>query len=145
MSSAPRPLLMLKPKVAPGEPAPSPKTEKASISPPRSAVRELAALGLPLFQKMHKLGVIIPMKIGISNDVLAVTDPTQHEAVKKLLNVVARSRAYQYALSSDGAMRCDLQGHPVQPVSREHRDIALATISRGRKLSGTVMSSGQSR
>jgi len=140
-----RRLLRLKPKVAPAEPAPSPKVQERRISPPRSAVRELAALGLPLFQKMHKLGVIIPMKIGIRNDVLAVTDATQHKAVKKLLNVVARSRAYQYALTSDGAMRCDLQGDPVEPVSREHRDIALATISGGRKLSGTGTSSGQSR
>jgi len=140
-----RPLMTPNPKVAPAEPAPSPKVQERRISPPRSAVRELAALGLPLFQKMHKLGVIIPMKIGIRNDVLAVTDPTQHKAVKKLLNVVARSRAYQYALTSDGAMRCDLQGDPVEPVSREHRDIALATISGGRKLSGTGTSSGQSR
>ena len=139
-----RRLLTLKPKVAPAEPAPSPKAQERRISPPRSAVRELAALGLPLFQKMHKLGVMIPMKIGIANDLLAVTDPTHHKAVKKLLNVVARSRAYQYALTS-GAMRCDLQGDPVEPVSREHRDIASATISSGRKLSGTAMSSGQSR
>ena len=127
---------MLKPKVAPGEPAPSPKTEKAPISPPRSAVRELAALGLPLFQKMHKLGVMIPMKIGISNDLLAVTDPTQHKVVKKLLGNVARSRAYQQALASDGAMRCDLQGDAVEPVSREHRAFALAMIKSDRKLSG---------
>jgi len=84
-----RPLMTPNPKVAPAEPAPSPKVQERRISPPRSAVRELAALGLPLFQKMHKLGVIIPMKIGIRNDVLAVTDPTQHKAVKKLLNVVA--------------------------------------------------------
>ena len=140
-----RPPLTLKPKVAPAEPAPSPKVQERRISPPHSAVRELAALGLPLFQKMHKLGVMIPMKIGIANDLLAVTDPTQHKVVKKLLGNVARSRAYQYALTSDGAMRCDLQGDPVEPVSREHRDIALATISSGRKRSGTVMSSGQSR
>jgi len=127
---------MLKPKVTPDELAPSPKKEKAPISPPRSAVRELAALGLPLFQKMHKLGVMIPMKIGISNDLLAVTDRTQHKVVKKLLGNVARSRAYQHALTSDGAMRCDLQGDAVEPVSREHRDIALAMIKSGRKLSG---------
>ena len=38
---------------------------------------------------MHKLGVMIPMKVGICNDLLAVTDP-----------------GYQYALMSDGAMRC---------------------------------------
>ena len=127
---------MLKPKVTPDELAPSPKKEKAPISPPRSAVRELAALGLPLFQKMHKLGVMIPMKIGISNDLLAVTDRTQHKVVKKLLGNVARSRAYQHALTSDGAMRCDLQGDAVEPVSREHRDIALARINSGRKFSG---------
>ena len=94
-------------------------------------MRELASLGLPLFQKMHKLGTMIPMKIGISNDVLAVTDPVQHKAVKKLLGNVARSRAYQHALISDGAMRCDLQGDAVEPVSREHRDIALGAINSG--------------
>src|SRR5215467_2590534 len=127
---------MLKPKVAPGESAPSPKMEKAPISPPRSAVRELAAFGLPLFQKMHELGVMVPMKIGISNDLLAVTDPTQHKVVKKLLGNVARSRAYQHALTRVGAMRCDLQGDAVEPVSREHRDLALATINSGRKLRG---------
>jgi len=127
---------MLKPMVASGEPAASPKTEKTPISPPRSAVRELAARGLPLFQKMHKLGVMIPMKIGIANDLLAVTDRTQHKVVKKLLGNVARSRAYQHVLTSDGAMRCDLQGDTVEPVSREHRDLALATINSGRKLSG---------
>ena len=136
MSPASRPLLILKPKVASGEPAPSPKTEKTPISPPRSAVRDLAALGLPLFQKMHELGVMIPMKIGISNDLLAVIDPTQHKVVKKLLGNVARSRAYQHALASEGAMRCDLQGDAVEPVSREHRAIALAMITSGRKLSG---------
>ena len=122
---------MPKPKVAPTEAAPSPNAKKSRISPPRSAVRELASLGLPLFQKMHKLGTMIPMKIGISNDVLAVTDPVQHKAVKKLLGNVARSRAYQHALISDGAMRCDLQGDAVEPVSREHRDIALGAINSG--------------
>src|SRR5215475_12399766 len=129
MSSAPRPLLMLKPKVTPDELAPSPKKEKAPISPPRSTLHELAALGLPLFQKMHKLGVMIPMKIGISKDLLAATDPVQHKTVKKLLSKVVRSRAYQHALAGDGAMRRDLQGDAVEPVSREHRDLALATIN----------------
>ena len=107
-----RPLLTLKPKAAPAEPAPSPKAQERRISPPRSAVRELAAVGLPLFQKKHKLGVIIPMKIGIYNDVLAVTDPTQRKAMKKLLNVVARSRAYQYALTSDGACGATCKATP---------------------------------
>ena len=129
MSTARRPLLRLKPEVAPVE------TAKPHILPPRSALRELAALGLPLFQKMHELGVMIPMKIGISKDLLAATDPAQHKVVKKLLGNLARSRAYQHALTSDGAMRCDLQGDAVEPVSPEHRDIALAMIKSGRKLS----------
>jgi len=130
MSTAHRPLLRLKSEVAPVE------TAKPHILPPRSALRELAALGLPLFQKMHELGVMIPMKIGISKDVLAATDPAQHKTVKKLLSKVVRSRAYQHALTADGAMRSDLQGHAVEPVSREHRDLALATINSSRKLSG---------
>jgi hypothetical protein len=42
---------------------------------------------------MHKLGVMIPMKVGICNDLLAVTDPARHKTVKRLLRNVARSRA----------------------------------------------------
>ena len=135
MTSAPRAVLRLKAKVTPAGSAPSPKPEKRHVLPPRSAVRDLAALGLPLFQKMHELGTMIPMKVGIYKDMLAATDPAQHKAMKKLLGNVARSRAYQTALAADGAMRCDLQGNPVEPVSCRHRELALVTIDNRHKAS----------
>ena len=82
----------------------------------REAVRFLAELELPLFQRMQKLNVLLPMAIGIRDDISARVDPALHDEVKKALADIAYSPGYRYALHVDGARRHNLDGSDAGPV-----------------------------
>jgi sRNA-binding protein len=64
------------------------------------------------------------MKIGIWREITARTDPVSHAALKVQIAVLARSRPYIAACAAKGAMRHDLDGKAVEPVSAVHRQRA---------------------
>jgi sRNA-binding protein len=111
-----RPVLTLKPPPPPAEPA---KKSRNALS--REAVRFLAELELPLFQRMQKLSVLLPMAVGIRDDIIARVDPALHDEVKKALADIAYSPGYRSAVHVDGARRHNLDGSDAGPVSFEHR------------------------
>ena len=113
-----RPVLTLKPPPPPAEPAKPAKKSRNVLS--REAVRFLAELELPLFQRMQKLNVLLPMAIGIRDDIIARADPALHDEVKKALADIAYSPGYRYALHVDGARRHNLDGSDAGPVDRCH-------------------------
>jgi sRNA-binding protein len=87
----------------------------------REAVRFLGELELPLFQRMQKLSVLLPMAVGIRDDIIARVDPALHHKVKMALADIAYSPGYRYAVQADGARRHNLDGSDAGPVSFEHR------------------------
>jgi sRNA-binding protein len=46
------------------------------------------------------------------------------------LSAAVNRPSYLKALAAEGAMRCDLDGNPVEPVSDEHRELAQASLDK---------------
>jgi len=90
----------------------------------RDAIAALAEAGLSLYERMRAEGRCLPMKIGIWREITARTDPVSHAALKVQIAVLARSRPYIAACAAKGAMRHDLDGKAVEPVSAVHRQRA---------------------
>jgi hypothetical protein len=86
-----RPVLTLKPPPPTAEPA-----KKGRNVLLREAVRFLAELELPLFQRMQNLSVLLPMAVGIREDIIARVDPVLHDEVKKALTDIVYSPSYRY-------------------------------------------------
>ena len=64
-----------------------------------------------------------PLKIGIDRDLQQALDV--HPAVlRTVLGGYTRRRAYRAALAAPGAMRVDLAGQPVEPVTAAHQQWA---------------------
>ena len=61
-----------------------------------------------------------PLKLGIRDDILKRTKLTEAELFH-FMNFYTRSVAYLQAQAQPGAMRVDLDGHAVEPVSEENR------------------------
>jgi len=66
-----------------------------------------------------------PLAIGTGDRLIAerALDPT---LVHTAMRLYTRRHAYRHALAQDGAMRVDLDGHEVEPVSQEHQALARA-------------------
>lgn len=60
---------------------------------------------------------------------LALSDEEDLGVLRVILNQRVMRPAYQRALMAKGAMRHDLDGNPVAPVSDEHRAKAKATYA----------------
>src|SRR5512143_3006222 len=80
---------------------------------------------------------IKPLKIGIRNELLALLPAEDQPAGQELLSQVFRrycnSQQYLAAVAAAGAMRHDLDGHPVEPVVEQHKTKwAWAKRRRGR-------------
>ena len=119
-----RPILTLKKK-----PAAAPVEKRGSG---HRAARRLAKLGLPLFQRMEREGVVLPMAYGIREAVLARLDLPLRSKARVALACLARSGAYRRAVIAVGAHRYDLDGVDVGPVSeadRLHAQRARQTIT----------------
>ena len=71
-----------------------------------------------------------PLAIGTGDRLIAerALDPT---LVHTAMRLYTRRHAYRHALAQDGAMRVDLDGHEVAPVSEEHQALARAPRPRG--------------
>ena len=64
-----------------------------------------------------------PLAIGIGDRLITerALDPA---LVHTAMRLYTRRHAYRHALAQDGAMRVDLDGHEVEPVSEEHQALA---------------------
>lgn len=126
----PRAILTLGGLVEP--PAPARQQQPPQRDACRDSIAALADAGLPLFERMRAEGRCLPMKIGIWAEIASRTDPVSHVALKAQIVVLARARSYLEACAAEGAMRHDLDGKPVEPVTAEHRKRAARRRS-GRK------------
>ena len=68
-----------------------------------------------------------PLAVGIRSTIMAETggDP---RVVSKALKYWTQAKSYQAALTADGAMRHQLDGAPVAPVSEDHQAKAQAAL-----------------
>jgi hypothetical protein len=65
---------------------------------------------------------LLPLQIGIRDALLALLRPgTEPEALARALRAYTRSTGYFMACARKDAMRHDLDGRAVEPVSEEHR------------------------
>jgi ProP effector len=75
---------------------------------------------------------IRPLKVGIYDDLVAATD-LDPAALKRALKFYTGLTSYQHALAAEGAMRVDLAGNTVEPVSPDHAQWAREKLATGRK------------
>ena len=70
-----------------------------------------------------------PLAIGTGDRLIAerALDPA---LVHTAMRLYTRRHAYRHALAQDGAMRVDLDGHEVEPVSQEHQALARTPRTR---------------
>ena len=66
-----RPILTLKKPVEPEPEEAKAKPAKKSAPPGREVGELSAGLGLPLFEHMQETGVLVPMAVGIREEILA--------------------------------------------------------------------------
>jgi hypothetical protein len=72
---------------------------------------------------------LLPLRVGIWDALLALLRPgAEPEALARALQVYTRSTGYFMACARKGAMRHDLDGRAVEPVSEEHRTGALKAV-----------------
>ncbi len=82
---------------------------------------------------------LLPLQIGIRDALLALLRPgAQPEALARALRAYTRSTGYFMACARKDAMRHDLDGRAVEPVSEEHRTGAVKAVQgRRRRSSGS--------
>ena len=84
---------------------------------------------------------LLPLQIGIWDALLPLLRPgAEPEALARALRAYTRSTGYFMACARKNAMRHDLDGRAVEPVSEEHRTGALKAVQGRRR-----RSSGQKR
>ncbi len=84
---------------------------------------------------------LLPLQIGIRDALLALLRPgAEPEALARALRAYTRSTGYFMACARKDAMRHDLDGRAVEPVSEEHRTGAVKAVQGRRR-----RSSGQKR
>jgi sRNA-binding protein len=81
---------------------------------------------------------LLPLQIGIWDAFLALLRPgAEPEALARALRAYTRSTGYFMACARKDAMRHDLDGRAVEPVSEEHRTGALKAVQGRRRRSAT--------
>jgi len=81
---------------------------------------------------------LLPLQIGIWDGLLALLRPgTEPEALARALRAYTRGTGYFMACARKDAMRHDLDGRAVEPVSEEHRTGALKAVQGRRHRSAT--------
>ena len=72
---------------------------------------------------------LLPLRVGIWDALLALLRPgAEPEALARALRAYTRSMGYFMACARKDAMRHDLDGRAVEPVSEEHRTGALKAV-----------------
>jgi sRNA-binding protein len=79
---------------------------------------------------------LLPLRVGIWDALLMLLQPgAEPEALARALRAYTRSTGYFMACARKGAMRHDLDGRAVEPVSEEHRTGALKAVQGRRRRS----------
>jgi hypothetical protein len=79
---------------------------------------------------------LLPLQIGIWDALLALLRPgAEPEALARALRAYTRSTGYFMACARKDAMRHDLEGRVVEPVSEEHRTGAVKAVQGRRRQS----------
>ena len=77
---------------------------------------------------------LLPLRIGIWDALLALLQPgAEPEALARALRAYTRSTGYFMACARKDAMRHDLDGQVVEPVSEEHRTGSLKAVQGRRR------------
>src|SRR6266567_6479655 len=86
----------------------------------------------------HAEGAAVrPLKIGIDHDIRQATDVAPR-VVSEVLRGYTRRRAYRAALAVPGALRVDLHGQPVAPVTPEQQQWAQQGARRTARPAGAA-------
>ena len=113
----------------PRSPAVDPSTDKPPEPPPtpsktqrRNAAARWMRDAFPAVFGEDRHDDPLPLMLGVHKP-LAAARPPEHSvsAVKEALHAWLRRKRYRAALVAEGAMRHDLTGEPVEPVSPEHQ------------------------
>src|SRR3954471_7822047 len=127
-------------------PARRPRTPYGPVTAREWDVAHAAALRALLTQPPAVLpnqvgDPLLPLQIGIWDTLLALLRPgAEPEALARALRAYTRSTGYFMACARKDAMRYDLDGRAVEPVSEEHRTGAVKAVQGRRR-----RSSGQKR
>jgi hypothetical protein len=75
--------------------------------------------------------VVKPLAIGVGKTIVreALAAGQKRQAIGAALHYWTRARRYHQALTVPGAMRCGIDGEPVEPVSEEHRAQAAQRLA----------------
>lgn len=94
------------------------------------ALRTLRDTKIPLFARMAASGEAIPMCLGVRRLVVERIELGKRGKVGGALWLLGQSRRYLQACAAPGAMRHDLEGNIVGPVSKAHQAHARAELER---------------
>lgn len=139
----------------PPEPAPEPSPAAPAVEVPIAPAVAPAAPAEPgaqaakkaawqarksaLYLRLRKLSPALfavraaPFAIGINTEIirrLELVDIQDLRALGVILHFTVTHPRYLRALAAEGAMRHDLDGNPVEPVSAEHRELAQAMLDK---------------
>src|SRR4051812_18238640 len=116
------------------DPARRPRTPYGPVAAREWDVAHAAALRALLTQPLavlpNRVGdPLLPLQIGIWDALLALLRPgAEPEALARALRAYTRSTGYFMACARKDAMRHDLDGRAVEPVSEEHRTGAVKAV-----------------
>jgi sRNA-binding protein len=111
-------------KPAPAPP-PTPAKQPKPRKPPQSVLAAIAAFKAVWPQSF---GAMKPLAVGIHRDVRAAMPELPATALGQAMRYHVGNPAYLSALAVPGAMRVDLDGSPVEPVSDIDREGAAQVL-----------------
>lgn len=93
------------------------------------ALRVLKQTKHPLFLHMAATERAVPLALGIHQALMQSVPLGERQPIHSALwRLTKKSRRYLEALCAEGAMRHDLDGNIVEPVSDHHRQVARAAL-----------------
>src|SRR3954468_7348569 len=121
------------------DPAHRPRPPQGPVTAREWDVAHAAALRALLIQPPAVLpnqvgDPLLPLRIGVRDALLALLRPgAEPEALARALRAYTRSTGYFLACARKDAMRHDLDGRVVEPVSEEHRTGSLKAVQGRRR------------
>jgi sRNA-binding protein len=103
------------------------------VSAPADYGAPLLVLGVLRATFPASLGAFLPLERGIHTKLSAALPELPRKHLRKALAYHARSPRYLRAVAAAGAIRVDLDGRPVEPVSDVDREHAAQKVSAIRK------------